>query len=882
MSILSDLKYRLRAIFRRNTVEDDLGDELRFHIEQETEKYVRSGVAPDQAARRARLAFGPPDSLKEGCRDARGVTTLETAWRDVRYALRGMRRAPVFASTVILTIALGIGVNTAAFTVFNAYLLRPIPVDDPYSLYAFTWTDRTGRGHWFTWQEYENLGRQTRVFSSAFAARNVVTRINGRLAFGELVTRNYFQVVGVGAARGRTLTQGDGTSEPGAPPLVVLSHTGWTALFGGDPAIVGTQVRIGGVPLEVIGITPAGFTGLGERPCDFWAPLSVDAALTEEPNLFAPPYPGRLGIAGRLRVDLAEGAARSALALWAAGTTAGRPEGEQATGAVLVSQATRMPMPIEMLAVVLPLAAAFGLVLLIACANVTNMMLTRAMSRHREIGVRLSLGASRARLVQQLMIESLVLAVPAAAAGFVVAYSTIHLGVRLLFATMPAGLADVARHVASLEPDVRVFAFSVAAGLSSAVLFGLAPALQATRISVARAFAGELVLQLHPTRLRGALVVAQVAASVLLLICGGILIRSTARLANMETGVNARGVLDLQIREKSRAQILAALETSPIVQRIAATSPPVPFDGRPPGTSVTSSGRPETLQASYRSVSPNYFAILDVPLKEGRTFSRAEAASGGSVGIVSETAARRLWPGRSAVGQLLRLHATDQHSQGGQPVSPVVVEIVGTVGDVATGYSNDEASRTTVYLPTSEQRPGNELLVRVGGNVDAAVRELEAVLTTMDGRAVERLDRLEDFEAFRAYPFRVAYWMSSAIGGLALLLTLSGVYGVLSYLVSMRSKEIGIRMALGDTARGTAITVLVQSMRLSAIGIAVGAMLSLGASAMLASQLVTISTYDPIAYGSVILLVVIACACTSFFPALRAARIDPLVMLRHD
>ena len=245
MSILSDLKYRLRAIFRRNTVEDDLGDELRFHIEQETEKYVRSGVAPDQAARRARLAFGPPDSLKEGCRDARGVTTLETAWRDVRYALRGMRRAPVFASTVILTIALGIGVNTAAFTIFNAYLLRPIPVDYPVFPVHVHVDGPDRSGHWFTWQEYQNLGRQTRVFSSAFAARNVVTRINGRLAFGELVTRNYFQVVGVGAARGRTLTQGDGTSEPGAPPLVVLSHTGWTALFGGDPAIVGTQVRIG-------------------------------------------------------------------------------------------------------------------------------------------------------------------------------------------------------------------------------------------------------------------------------------------------------------------------------------------------------------------------------------------------------------------------------------------------------------------------------------------------------------------------------------------------------------------------------------------------------------------------------------------------------------
>jgi putative ABC transport system permease protein len=881
VTILSDLKYRLRAILRRRAVEDDLDAELRFHLEQQTCKHVENGVGANEAGRAARLEFGPVERVKEECRDARGLAAVEAIWQDLRYAFRGLRRAWMFTATVVLTIGLGIGVNTAAFTVYNAYLLRPLPVDQPYSLFEFTWTNRTGRGHWFTWEEYESLGRETAVFSAAFAERSIVTRINGKLAFGAMVTRNYFQVLGVGASRGRVLTKSDGAAEASAPPVVVLSHTGWTALFGGDPAIVGRQVRIGGVPLEVIGITPAGFTGLGERPCDFWAPLSVDAALTEGPDPFDPVQPGRLSITGRLRQGVTERTGRSALALWAAATTRERPEGEQATGTILMSQATRIPLPIQMLPAVLLIAAAFGLVLLIACANVTNMMLTRAMSRHREIGVRMSLGASRARLVQQLMIESLLLALPAGGIGFGVAYVTTHLGVMLVFATMPAGLAEAARHLASLEPDVRVFGFSVAAGLMSACLFGLAPAVQATRISVARAFAGELMLHLRPARLRSALVVAQVAGSVMLLIWGTLLLRSAVSLADMDIGMNALGVIDLEIRDKSRAQILEALASSPVVQQVAATSPPVPFDGALPRVSVTTPGNPETLQASFRFVSPDYFGLFDMPIRNGRTFSTAEAAARGPVAIVSETAARRLWPNRGAIGQLLRVHPSEERPQHSRPIGGVV-EIVGTVRDVATMYSNDEASRTTIYLPTDVIQPGNPLLVRVAGNVDAAARSLDAALTAIDARAVRRIDKIDDFVLFRTYPFRVAHWISSAIGILALLLTLSGVYGVLSYLVSMRSKEIGIRMALGGTARGAATGVLSQSMRLSAIGVAVGAMVSLGGSAALSSRLVAMNAYDPVAYGVVILVVVTTCACASFIPALRAARIDPLVMLRHD
>jgi putative ABC transport system permease protein len=877
--MLSDLRYRLRALLRRRAVERDLDAELRFHIEQQTDKYRNDGLSSADAGRRALVVFGRVESVKDECRDVRGLGALEAAWRDLRYAVRGLGRAPAFTITVILTVALGIGVNTAAFTIFNAYLLKRAPVDEPDSLYEITWITRDGRGHRFTWQEYEDFQQRTAVFSGAFATRKVFTRISGRLAFGQLVTRDYFQIVGVDAARGRVLSRLDGTSENEVPPLAVLSHTGWTALFGADPAIVGKDVRIGGARFQVIGIAPAGFTGLGEQPFDFWAPLSAGASLIDGPALFAAPSPGSLEIAGRLRPDVSERAAQSALTLWAAQLTASLDDDHKATQALLTSQATRVPLPYHMLVVVVPIAAAFGLVLLIASANVTNLMLARAMSRHREFGVRLSLGAARARLVQQLMIESLVLALPAAAAGLAVAYGTIHLAIRLLFATMPPTVADLARHIAALEPDYRVYAFTIAAAVSSALVFGLAPALQATRIDVARLFAGELVAALRPARLRSALVVLQVTAAVVLMICAALLLRGAVTFARVDPGVDARGVLAIEVRGNARARALEALAASPLVQRIAATSAPIPFDGMPPMVSAIRVGGQELFRASCYSVSPEYFGVLDVPLRAGRTFSAEEARSGAPVAIVSETAARLLWPGGGAIGQLLRLPVSEQRAT--KPAHEIV-QIIAIAGDTVTGYSSSEAARTTIYLPTSARDPRTALLVRVGGDVDAAFARLDAELSQVDTAAVTRMHKLEEFAIFRAYPFRVVYWIAGTLGGLALLLTLSGIYGVLSFVVAQRSREIGIRMALGETAGGAAGLVLSQSLRLSLLGVAIGTLVSLAASGVLASQLVTMQAFDPAAYGGAILLVVVCCAVTSYFPALRAARIDPFATLRRD
>ena len=870
---------RGRAVVRRERMERELEEELEFHLAMQTRKNLSTGLSAAEAERRARLAFGNETRAKEQCRDARGVAFLESLWQDVRYALRGFGRAPVFAVTVVATIALGLGFNTTFFTVFNAYVLRPFAVHDPYSLYAFAWTGHDGRGLPMSWSDYREFSQSDSSFSETFASQGLQVRLDGQILFGQLMTGNYFEMLGVGAARGRTLLRED-SAAPGGAPVMVLSYAAWRDKFGGNPSIVGKKLLVHGYPLEVIGVAREGFDGLEDSPRDFWAPLTMSAALQDGADLFGPSKPERLWVGGRLRAGVNPRQAQAAISTWARNATADRPDSRKAGGAVLQSLATSIPLTPRVLAVFSPIIVAFGLVLITACANVANMMLARAMARQREIGVRLSLGATRGRLIRQLLVESMLLALPSAGAAFGVAQASIELGKRLLFSTLPPEFAGFIR-LTPLPPDARVFGFMLIAAVLCAIAFGLAPAVQATRSNVVQAARGDFTGDHRPARLRNALVIAQVTASVVLLITTGVLLRTAARTQKLDTGLRTRDTLELEIREKSRPRVLADLKTEPLVETIAAVGNP-PMNGQLPTAPVTTAGAALATRVSYNFVSPEYFAVFDLATLRGRPFTADEGRAGAPVAVISQATAQRLWPGQDPIGQSLRVDSGARAGSTSRLARFPVVRVIGIVPDVVSGFIGFGKDATCVYFPTAIEAPASALILRVHGDPETARRKLDADLAAADPSAVEQIHKMQEFLSIETYPFQVAYWVSAAIGGLALLLTLSGVYGVLSYVVSQRAKEIGIRMALGASAWSVTGLVMRQCLRLAAAGIALGTALTLGAARVFASLMVLMKTYDGAAYACGILVVLAACLIAAWAPSRRASHIDPLRTLRCD
>jgi predicted permease len=759
--IVRDLWLRLRAVIFRGRVDRELEEELAFHLEMHTRKHLADGIAEGEARRRARVRFGPQALIADQCRDARGISLVDALRQDVRYGLSSFRRSPVFALTVIGTIVLGLGLNTAVFTLFNAYVLRPLAVRDPDSLYAFTWMNGNRRFHSFSLDEFEQFRRENRVFSDVFGARTQLTsRIDGHMAYGNLVTGRYFQMLGVEAALGRTLMPYDAV--PGADAVVVLSHDFWQRQFAGNPAIIGKRIPIRGYPCEIVGILRAGFAGLDLLPHDFWAPGRLSAQLDDGAV--------RLEIVGRLAPDVSVKSAEAALMLWAQAATIDRPAAERPVSAVLESRATTIPQ--SPLAAMLfgPILTAFGLVLLIACANVANMMLARGLARQREIGIRMSLGAARARIVRQLLTESVLLALPAAAVAFLVSRWTVDLAVRALFATMPAEYAEYVR-LAPLVPDTRVFAFTAAAATGSAVMFGLFPALEATRPGLIQAARGEFVYDVRAPRPRNALVVLQITASVCLLVCAALLLRAANRFANVDTGLNTRDVIEIYIREKSRPRVLRTLESVSMVRTLAAVSS-VPLDATAPQVVVSAAENPVLIGSAYRFASPEFFTVFDIPLVSGRAFTSDESTSGADVAVISRTAARRLWPDANAVGQTLRIALKDTagrqsdlkpgivESGGARPPEirqSSTVKVIGVSADIATGYLDGLSDRTAIFLPASARDPGTVLVVRVAGDVEAARRELDTVLSAGEPGAVDHIHKMQALAVGRLYPFRLAY-----------------------------------------------------------------------------------------------------------------------------
>ncbi len=870
---MSDLLLRLRALFLKKRIEQDLDEELGFHIEMQMRKNLAAGMSVEEARRQARIQFGAGDAVKEECRDARRVGFIETLFQDICYAVRGFRRTPMLALTVVGTIALGLGWNTAAFTIFNAYVLRPLAVRDPYSLYAIGWVDRTGDVHRLTWAEYEEFRREHPGLAEVAAALGRVTRMDGRIARCWLVDGEYFRMLGVNAAKGRTLLPEDSRS-PGSEAVVVLSYSAWQNRFGAAADILGRKVTIHGHPFEVVGVMPEGFTGLGKLIPDFWAPITMIPTIDDGPNMFTPSSPANIAIFGRLKAGEGPKQAQAVFTAWIQRIATN-------AHAIVQSQATVIPFQPKMLAALLPMEMVFLLVLLSACANVANMMLARAMSRQREIGIRLSLGAARSRVIRQLLTESILLAVSAAVAAFVVSKALIGLGVRMLFAGIPQEFADYVPFI-RLSPDVRVFGYTLGAAIAAAVLFGLAPAIQCTRMSVMQAARGDFSSEFRPSRLRNSLVVGQVAVCALLLICSGVFLRAANRIQRLDTGMRTRGVIEIEIREKSRARAIGSLAAEPGVDLLAATSDP-PIDSTLPAVSASGTPGSETIRAPYKYASPEYFQALEIPIVRGRNFTGDEARSVASVAILSAAAAQRLWPNQHAIGQSLFLTPDPGPVRGDRPPKYRSVRVVGVARDTAVGaiYFTD---KTCLYFPTSLEAAGNTLLARVQGDPDAARKRLESAVEAADPGAIDDIHKIQDYVLVEILPSRAAYWVSAALGGIALLLTLSEIYGVLSYVVSQRTKEIGIRVVMGAGARAVTGLVLKQCVLFSGLGIAVGSMLALAASKLVwaFSSQVEIDPFDRLAYAGGMALVLAACICAAYVPARRATRVDPIATLRYD
>lgn len=877
-----NLRLRLRALFRRRAVDRELDEELAFHIECEVRKRAATGENPAEARRRALAQFGSVLLVADRCRDERGITVIDTLARDFRFALRTLRRAPVVALTVVSTIALGLGIISVAFTFFNALFFRVDAVRDPEELYSAERPTHPGSRDEipFTRLEYEALRRDTDVFVDVAASRpSLATRIDGRAARGMLVSGNFFEMLGTGAARGRTLTEAD--NEGGGRAAVVLSHVGWEKLFGADPAVIGRQFLLNGRPYEVVGVMPEDFRGLAGEPQDYWAPL----AIIEQIRPGTSPNEARVDVIGRLVPGTSPEAAAGALTAWASAQAGIRkPE----SGIVQVVLRERRGVISEhrgeAMLMFMPIFLAFGLILLIGCANVANLLLARGVSRQREIGVRLSIGATRGQIVRQLLTENVILAVSAAGLGFVISRALLTGGIHLALGILPPEFVET-MDVVVPPADWRVAAFLLAGALTSTLMFGLAPALHATRVELVRAMRGELSREARPGRLRHVLIGSQVTASAVLLVCAAVFLRSAYSAATADAGVRTDDTVVITgMTESARSSLLREIAHLSSVAAVAA-SQPLPVRGGPTAE-ATAAGT--TLGVGCRLVSPEYFDLLGITVLRGRLFAPTERGVGAGVVVISDTVAQRFWPGGGAVGQTMRVGgAALRTTADGLPRASQPFIVVGVVRDVHSALRAVNLTYSGIYLPTTTEEANTSLVLRVQGDPDEARRTLLDALTKIDP-AIGEISTMRMMAQVDTAVLQVLFWMAVILGSLALALTVTGLFGVLSYLIEQRRREIGVRMALGARPRDIVVLVVSQSMRPIGTGVIVGGGLAVAvASALLASPMAEMMSafvrpFDPLAYAAGLGVIVVTCLVAAGLPARRAARINTAATLRAE
>ncbi len=861
-------------LFTGGRSHEDFSQEIQAHLDLETQRLIDDGLHPDAARAAAVKAFGNVAIVKERFYETSRWAVVEQLLQDVRYAGRGMRHSPAFVATTVLTLAVGLGLVTIAFTIFNAYVLRPFAIRHPEELHQIVWHARDAGGQGFSWRDYDDLSRRTDLFSAVAGEHARTVSSHGRPLMAAIVSVNYFEALGPAMQLGRGLgaIDADGSGNP-----AVLTYQAWARLFDRDPSAIGRDIELNGRQFTIVGILGPAFTGLGDFPRDVFVPVMSSPVPPRSDGR----EPRETEIFVRLQRGVTQAQAEASLA-----TLMGRiVDGAQSVTAEVRPQPSANTLSIEVLTIASPVFAAFVLVLVTACANVSNVMLARAIARHREIAVRLSIGASRGRIIRQLLTEGFLVAAMAGIGALGLAAWGLRGATVALFSTLPSSVAPLLRLV-PMTLDTRVFLFAFAAAAGATVLFALVPALQASRLSLIDALRGQGGGGRHSTKLRSALVISQIAVALMLVVTAMTIARNARALNHLELGFQTAGVVSINVRGQQGGLVrplAETLATDPRVTQVAVTSGNPLFNAGQ--IVVAASVGAAATPTRFTFVSPQFFPILGIPIAEGRGFRADEARSSAPVAIVSASTAKSFWPGESAIGKRIRIERASGRPVDDLPDYPDVI-VVGTVPDLVTGLLISGHEPNHVYLPITESNiHATAILVRGRTEGELGAEALQGIFRriTSDPQIFEALP-LGEMRDFQIYPLFAAASVGLVLAAIALVLSISGLYGVLTYALSQRTKEIGIRMALGATARGIHSLVLRQSLRLAVVGILIGATVAFAALQLLntAIRLETISLVDAVAFTAGLVIVLAATLLAAFQPARRATRIDPAQTLRAD
>jgi predicted permease len=885
--MLSDLLYRLRALFRRRSMEAELDEELRAHFELHVEKYIRSGLTREQAARRARLEFGGLEQVKEECRDARGVNFVETLIQDVRYAIRILRQSPVFAVVAVLTLALGIGANTAIFSVMDVMLLRALPVQNPQELVEFVrWDPRGSMMTNLPYAVLQHLRENTTVLSGVFAftadTRVFRAGVGSERSMVHEVSGEFFSTLGVNPLLGRTIDPKDDLPDAQSQ-VAVLSYPFWSRRFGRDPSALGSTVRVNGRPCTVIGVMPAGFFGVDRSQLpDMWVPLAPE---TDE-----------VWVLGRLKPGVSIPQARAQLEPLFKQALESLRDGMKDWPAhdrdafmaqkLVVNRATSGTSGLrwqywEYSNTLKILIGMTGLVLLISCVNLANLLMARSAGRLHEIGIRLAIGAGPRRIFRQLLTENLVLALLGGGVGLLIA----AWGHRLLVAFLAGNLERV---TLNFRLDEHVLAFSLAMSLLTGLLSGALPALRAARENLLPAIHGASHLQ-GATRLPFArkLLTAQVALSLMLLVGAGLFVRSLRNLATTDLGLTRENLvlmsvdpsLSRSIRDRREfwMQLTERLARLPGVRSVSLAGDAVFGSGgwnrtiwiRQPDGAEHDAGVP------FNEVGPGFFETVEIPLLTGREFGWQDQGKSPPVAVVNRAFARRFFAGENPIGKRFGAAGPGSSSQ---------IEIVGIIGDAKYGDLR-ERPQPMFYLPLFQNLEDRayQVHVRTAGEPGAAVAAIRREIQAMDqDLSINDARTINDVIHGLLQRDRMFAFLASVFGLLALLLTSIGIYGVMAYQVTRRTGEIGIRMALGAQHRDVLWMVMRETLLVLAAGAVLGLPAAVAAAHVLRSLLFALGPSDPATIVWAIATLIGAGALAGFLPARRAASLSPMDALRHE